>query len=143
VVDGHAADAAVLLGSRVLIVDSDETSRAALHADLEARGFAVRKAANGVDAIVTLYFAGERLAVVVDTYLSDMDGEDFLHLVTQDPELAARHGYVFLTESSAQPSAVTADFLTRHGIVALTKPYALDSLIAVLEDASLRPAPAR
>src|SRR5215470_12164358 len=109
-VDGHP-DVAVLLGSRVLIVDSDEASRAALRAALEASGFAVREAANGVDAIVTLYLTSERLAVVVDTYLSDMDGEDFLHLVTQDSELAARHGYVLLTEPSARPSAVTADFL--------------------------------
>jgi CheY-like chemotaxis protein len=136
-------DAAVLIGGRVLIVDSADASRAGLRANLEANGFAVREAANGVDAIVTLYLASERLAVVVDTYLSDMDGEDFLHLVTQDPELAARHGYVFLTESSAQPSAVTADFLAHHGIVALTKPYALEALVAALEDASLRPASAR
>jgi CheY-like chemotaxis protein len=136
-------DAAVSVGSRVLIVDSDEASRTALRANLEASGFAHREASNGVDAIVTLYLASERLAVVVDTYLSDMDGEDFLHLVTHDPHLATRHGYVFLTESSAQPSAVTADFLAHHGIVALTKPYALEALAAALEDASLRPAPAR
>jgi CheY-like chemotaxis protein len=136
-------DAAVSVGSRVLIIDSDKASRTALRADLEASGFAVRDASNGVDAIVTLYLASERLAVVVDTYLSDMDGEDFLHLVTHDPHLATRHGYLFLTESSAQPSAVTADFLAHHGIVALTKPYALEALAAALEDASLRPAPAR
>ena len=141
-VDGHP-DAAGLVGSRVLIVDSDEASRAALRADLEVSGFAVREASNGVDAIVTLYLASERLAVVVDSDLSDMDGEDFLHLVTHDPHLATRHGYVFLTESSAYPSAVTAGFLAHHGIVALTKPYALEALATALEDSSLRPAPAR
>lgn len=138
-VDEHP-DSVELSQTRVLMVDSNEASRAALRADLEAEGYSVLEATNGVDAIVIVYIARERLVVVVDTYLSDMDGEDFLQLVTHDQHLVARHGYVFLAEIAASPSALTARFLARHGIVALTKPYTREALAEAIAGASLRPA---
>ena len=138
-VDEHP-DSAEVTQTRVLMVDSNEASRAVLRAALEAEGYSVLEATNGVDAIVIVYIARERLVVVVDTYLSDMDGEDFLQLVTHDPHLVARHGYVFLAEVAAAPSAVTARFLARHGIVALTKPYTREAFADAVAEAALRPA---
>jgi CheY-like chemotaxis protein len=139
-VDGHPGSDA-LIHTPVLVVDSDEASRAGLHAALEGAGHTVYEAATGVDAIVVLYIAKEPLTVIVETYLSDMDGEDFLQLVTHDEHLVARHGFVFLSGPSAT-SGVTSRFLAHNGIVRLAKPYASEALAAAVANASLSIAPA-
>jgi two-component system cell cycle sensor histidine kinase/response regulator CckA len=139
-VEGHPGSDA-LVHTPVLIVDSDEASRAGLRSALEGAGYTVHEATTGVDAIVVLYIAKERLTVVVESYLSDMDGEDFLHLVTHDEQLVTRHGYVFLAGQSAS-SAVTSRFLAHNGIVRLVKPFTLEALTGAVANASLSVIPA-
>jgi CheY-like chemotaxis protein len=139
--ESHPGDD-VVLGAPTLLVCGSAASRAEMRAGLAAAGHVVHEATNGIDAIVILYVARERLTVVVDTYLPDMDGEDFLRLVAHDSWLVARHGYVLLAESSNPPSAVTTRFLAQHGIVVLAKPYVPDALAAAAERASQSLTPA-
>jgi CheY-like chemotaxis protein len=140
-VDRHPGND-VAAGTPVLLVNAGSASRAQMCAELAAAGHVVHEAANGIDAVVILYVARERLTVVVDTYLPDMDGEDFLRLVAHDAWLVARHGYVLLAESSNPPSTVTSRFLAQHGVVVLAKPYASEALAAAVERASQSLTPA-
>jgi CheY-like chemotaxis protein len=107
--------AGTLVHTPVLIVESNDESRAIVCVDLERAGYTTLEATTGIDAIVLLYIAKERLTVVVSIYLSDMNGEEFLQLVSHDPQLLSRHGYVFLSVPSAT-SAAMARFLAHNGI---------------------------
>jgi CheY-like chemotaxis protein len=75
-------------GSSILIVDDDVHIREALSEILEARGYTVLEAANGLEALGLLRSGPLPAAIVVDLMMPVMDGYTFLEEQRKDPALA-------------------------------------------------------
>lgn len=123
---------------QVLIVDGSEISRTVLRSFLEAEGYVTLEAQAGIDAVPIVCVAQERLVVLVDAYLPDMDGEDFLRLILHDTHLLTHHDYVFVADGATPPSAATQRFLAHNGVAILSSPYTREALVATVVEATTR-----
>jgi CheY-like chemotaxis protein len=72
----------------ILVVEDDPTSRTALVALLESRGYDVAAAADGEEALARLRAPEPPALVVLDLMLPVMDGFEFRTRQMQQPELA-------------------------------------------------------
>jgi PAS domain S-box-containing protein len=137
-------------GTRVLVIDDNQTNRTILHRQLAAWGIRDGSAASGPDALSELRreaAAGDPYQLVIlDMQMPDMDGVDVARAIKADPAL--RHTLiVILTSLAYHPDDVD---LQRIGIAAyLTKPVKqsrlYDCLATVLGDrgGSLQPVAVR
>lgn len=75
-------------GGHILVVDDDADVREVLRLFLEGRGFRVREAENGADALDAL--ARERPSLILlDMMMPVMSGPELLERMRPDPELAS------------------------------------------------------
>lgn len=114
---------------KLLIVDDESRFLNAIATRLRKRGFDVRTATNGHDAIALA--REEKFDVaVLDLKMPGMDGAELLRLLKQE------HDYleaVILTGHGSLESAVELTKLGAFGY--LPKPYELEKLIETLRDA--------
>lgn len=114
---------------KLLIVDDESRFLNAIATRLRKRGFDVRTATNGHDAIALA--REEKFDVaVLDLKMPGMDGSELLRLLKQE------HDYleaVILTGHGSLESAVELTKLGAFGY--LPKPYELEKLIETLRDA--------
>lgn len=118
-----------VLAKRLLVVDDEDSIRAALSRFLSARGFDVENASSGQAALRLL--GRERFTVMLcDVRMPGMTGIDVLHkALAEDPDLAV----VMLT---AVNDAVTAtEALASGALDYLVKPVELNQLEGALERA--------
>jgi len=110
----------------ILIVDDEEDIRAVLQARLEAAGFRVRTASNGMDALDSIRSDPPDL-VILDVMLPDITGLDVCALVKRDRRL--RKIPIILLTARSQPQ----DRLTGAALGAdayMNKPFNADELLA-------------
>lgn len=117
---------------RVLIVDDEDRFRKTTEAILQKRGFAVRSAADGLQALETL--GRESFDVVVlDLKMPGKDGNDILREIQQRwPELQV----ILLTGHGSYEAAVAG--LRRGAFYYLSKPCDIDVLIDRIREAFAR-----
>jgi PAS domain S-box-containing protein len=141
--EGAPADAAVLAGCRILVVEDNPTNRGILESQLRALGADIAVAEQGAQAIELLRAAAGAGfgfdAAVVDMKMPVMDGLALARLVRADPALA-RMGLVMLTSVAAAGEVRQAQ---EAGIDAyLAKPVRRQELVNALAGAvSTRAAP--
>lgn len=122
----------------VLVVDDDCHIRDALCELLLDSGYAVRTATNGQEGLMHLRAASERLAVLVDLVMPNMDGIELLNQVANDRALASRHAFALM---SAQPrllfSSLT-DLLLSLSVPIIIKPFDTDALLNTIAELARR-----
>lgn len=123
--------------AKVLVVDDDESIREMLGMMLESADYEVLYAVNGVEALELLLASSTRLVVLLDMYMPKLDGRGVLHTVAADPRLATLHNYILL---SADPDlhAFTVASTPTFSVPVLAKPFAIDDLLHVVEQAAQR-----
>ena len=115
---------------RVLLIESDRSTREIVAGYLRNAGYKVGQAANGLQALERMSdFSPD--VVVLDLELPVMSGERFVEALRREPSLAATP-IVLLSAADDLPSATAA--LGARG--ALAKPVDLDVLLAVLDRVS-------
>lgn len=118
---------------RVLLVDDDEEIRSTLGAVLQAEGFDVVEARNGLHALQQLLRQPLPDVILLDMTMPVMTGFEFLELQQEDPRI--RHLPVIAVTVHAK--AVEIGAVRRL----VRKPFDLGELVAVIREvlASLRP----
>jgi len=87
---------------RILIVDDDAATLAALQELLEGEGHQVVTAANGSEALATLRQDGPFGVILLDIMMPVMNGYEFRETQLQDPRLAAIPVIVLTADGRAQ-----------------------------------------
>jgi CheY-like chemotaxis protein len=123
---------------RVLIVDDDEEIRATLRILFEDEGYDVFEAPDGLAALHMLRAVPYPLVVLSNHNMPRLDGPGLFSFVTEDPELARRHAYAYMTAGNRVIPPPLARQLEALSVPVLRKPFDIEDLIAVVEDASRR-----
>ncbi len=114
---------------KLLIVDDEARFLAAIAQRLSKRGFEVRTAANGPDALELARSEKFDIALL-DLKMPGMDGSEVLRALKKEHEFLEA---IILTGHGSLESAVELTKLGAFGY--LPKPYELDKLIEVLQEA--------
>lgn len=125
-------------GARVLVVDDDHSIRETLRLLLEDAGYQVAEACNGVEALALL--RGERASYItlLDLRMPQLDGAGMLGIVAEDPDLTRRHSFIVMTADARAMSHIFTDHLTRLSVPLLAKPFDIDDLLDLVEQAERR-----
>jgi DNA-binding NtrC family response regulator len=121
----------------VIVVEDDTGTRQAYHDALEDAGHVVAAAADTQSALVLLRAASHRLVVLLDNVMPGMTGLDLLHLATGEAALA-RHAYVLVTASPHLAMHGLAQLGHGFRVDLLAKPFDLDVLLAMVDEAAQR-----
>jgi CheY-like chemotaxis protein len=105
---------------RVLVVDDDADIRETLTLVLEAEGYAVDTACDGLEALAKLRSAGRPELVLLDWKMPRLDGEGFLDAVEADVALRGLNVLVVSAHLQQPPSTRVAGLLR--------KPLTIESL---------------
>ena len=122
--------------SRVLVVDDQSHVRSAIVAVLEARGFGIAAAENGVDAL-KLFRASKFDLVIADIYMPGMDGVKLIkEMRTIDPNIAVVAISGVLMRSTGR-TALDVLSMNRDlsGIATLQKPFRPPQLLQAIRRA--------
>jgi CheY-like chemotaxis protein len=105
---------------------------------LEAAGYEVEEAANGVKAFARLSHRFARYLTLLDYAMPEMDGWGLMRLAAADPRLLEQHAYIVMTsEGTPFPPAFT-EFLRAQVIPRVFKPIARRDLLTLLGQAEAR-----
>jgi two-component system cell cycle sensor histidine kinase/response regulator CckA len=124
------AKAADLTGQGVILLVEDEEGLRGLNArGLSSRGYTVREAGNGVEAIEVLEKEGSVDLVVSDVVMPEMDGPTLLkELRARDPKIK------FIFVSGYAEEAFAKNLPTGEQYAFLAKPFTLKQLVAQVKE---------
>ena len=113
----------------VLVVDDDEDIRLAMSDTLEAEGYRVVLAEDGLDALAKLRAGAARPnLILLDLMMPNMDGSGFCAAKQQDPALSAIPVVIVSADSRVTQKAVEL------GVAgSLAKPVRIADLVATIE----------
>ncbi len=127
----------------LLVIDDNQATRHSLASLLHVHGYRVSESSDGETALSLLTATPERMVVLVDVWLPNLDAMALLQAVASHPDLARRHVYIVLTASTANatgfslPSHLTALLAQLH-IPVLARPFRIDALLRLLRAAQQR-----
>ena len=121
----------------VLIVDDSEYVRQLLRLYVEAEGYVVEEAADGLKAFARLRHRATRYLVLLDYAMPELDGWGVLRLATADPRLLSQHAYIVMSAQAALPDAFE-QFPIDQAIPRTVKPIARRDLLTLLTQAEAR-----
>ena len=125
----------------VLIIEFDECIRGALHDALRtaAHDYAVTEVATDAEALAVLTRQPEAMVVVCSNREAHHHHcTAFFAAVVADKRLATRHQYLLLSTAPALiPDALHTHLAVLHAAI-LSKPFELDALLALVEEAAAR-----
>ena len=119
---------------RILIVDDNEALRDNLAELLEAEGYEVRLAADGVRALDSLAADPLPDVVLVDLLMPGMDGNELLSRIREDTRLADLR----VVLSTGMPSASVRAALQADAFLA--KPFGMRDLLEKIEQLCMKAA---
>lgn len=122
----------------VCVVEDDAAIRETLRALLEDEGYHVHEAANGREGLTLLRASTERLVVVLDHKLPEMDGCDLLDIVTHDATLRARHVFILMTASPRRAEEDCGETLEELHAPLLPKPFDIEEVVDAVAEAAQR-----
>lgn len=123
---------------RVLVVDDDDQIREAARDTLEEEGYAVSLAREGVAALKLLRATRDRLVVLLDLRMPELDGAGVLGTAAGDRALANQHAFILMTADNRTMTLAFASLLTQLEVPLLKKPWELEELVASVADATAR-----
>lgn len=124
------------LARTVLVIEDEEPIRNAVRFILDNEGYAVLEAPNGIVALDLLRASEEPLVVLVDQLMPEMSGAELLQAVAAEPVLAARDAYIIFTASQEFSAPTMRRYLPGKQLFDLPKPFDIDDLVAVVEQAA-------
>ena len=110
----------------ILLVEDDHDTRVSLRQSLEAEGYFVFTAANGIQGLETLLRIKPPSLILLDMVMPVMDGEAFIQAIERDPAL---HMIPVVVVSAFPEKAKT--LITRSFV---SKPINLKTLLQVVKD---------
>jgi len=116
------------LGKRVLVVDDAVTVRMFCRQLLEAEGFQVEEAVNGLEALEKMMIRPADL-LIVDVNMAKMDGYTLIRRIRRDPEMC---GVPALMLSTGTKDAVVAHAFEAGANHYMTKPIKPEPFVAVV-----------
>jgi CheY-like chemotaxis protein len=122
--------------ARVLIVDDDQDIRDAVRFILEDVGHEVLDASDGETALQLLRASQQRMIVLLDLLLPQLNGIDLLKAVIADPLLKERHAYVLMSADSATLRQQAEPLLAEVSAQVVGKPFDMDNLLAMIAQAA-------
>jgi CheY-like chemotaxis protein len=131
-----------LTGVRVLVVDDDEPFRRALRSALEDEGHAVIEAPDGLVALDILRAVADPMVVIADHNMPRLDGPSLFSFVLDDPGLALRHQFLYLTAANRVLDRAFARQLDVLGVRVFRKPFDLGRFLEAVAEAATRLPPA-
>ena len=126
----------------VLVVDDDRNLLRLVAVALEAEGYVVLKAQNGIEALDLLGTASQPLVVLLDLQMPQLGGAGVLGAVTADKKLTTRNRYLLMTAHSRNLPVALANLLISLHVPILAKPFRVDQLLEVVAQ-SARTLPSR
>jgi two-component system, chemotaxis family, chemotaxis protein CheY len=113
----------------VLVVDDDEDIRVAMSDTLEAEGYRVLLAEDGLDALAKLRSGGERPhLILLDLMMPNLDGSGFCAAKQKDPTISTIPVVIVSADSRVTQKAAEL------GVEAsLAKPVRIAELVATIE----------
>jgi CheY-like chemotaxis protein len=149
-----AADTAILAGQtsndkksqlqklvRILVADDDYDIRETLRIVLEDEGYLVDEASNGKKCLELMCAAPIPYVVLLDLMMPQLGGAGVITCISQDQLLAHRHAILLVTASSYKATEMLGDVLQQLHVPLIRKPYDLDTLISLVDQAALRIVP--
>lgn len=127
--------------ARVLIVDDDEGIRAALRDCLEAEGYGVIEAPDGVVALDVLRALPYPIIVLSNHNMPRLDGPGLFDTIANEPALAARHSFLYMTANNRVLSPTFAHQLEGLGAPTIRKPFDLDRVLDAVAEAARKLTP--
>jgi DNA-binding NtrC family response regulator len=124
--------------THVLVVDDDSDTRTTLRMVLEDAGYAVREAEGGTAALDVLHTRPDGLVVLFDYRMPGVDGDALMALAEREHSLVQRHAFVCMTASPHSLAPTLSALLTRYNVPLVAKPFDIDELLAVIEQAAQR-----
>ncbi|HEV2237268.1 MAG TPA: response regulator [Ktedonobacterales bacterium] len=123
---------------RVLVVDDDDQIREAARDTLAEEGYAVSLAHDGIAALKLLRATRDRLVVLLDLRMPELDGAGVLGAVAGDRTLAQQHVFILMTADNRTMTLAFAGLLTQLEVPLIKKPWELEELLASIADATAR-----
>ena len=120
----------------VLVVDDDADTQDALHMLLEAEGYAVLEAHNGVEALHLLRTTPSPLVVLIDLQMPLLDGERVLWAVAADEQLKMRTRSILMTVHAHSLPLTLVRLLTHLHVPVLAKPFEVELVVALIAAAA-------
>jgi CheY-like chemotaxis protein len=120
---------------RVLVVDDNNDFRKVMRILLEGAGYGVDEAPDGKLAFKRLLESEERMVVLLDVTMPAMDGMQVLQAVAECEPLAARHAYLLVTALEGDLPRAFVDFSQGLGITIVGKPFKIDHLLGLIQQA--------
>jgi CheY-like chemotaxis protein len=116
----------------VLVVDDDRNLRRLVAVALEAEGYAVLKAQNGIEALDLLGTASQPLLVLLDLQMPQLGGAGVLGEVTADKKMTTRNRYLLMTGHARNLPLALANLLILLQVPVLAKPFKVDQLVEMV-----------
>lgn len=121
----------------VYIVDDDPGIRDSLRFLLEEAEYEVQEARDGWEALEFLHTDGPPCVLLLDRMMSRLDGIQTLRqLVAKSDQIKRHTAVLFMTARSDPPEPDIAAFVEQHTFATVSKPFNLDTLIALVGKAS-------
>lgn len=136
--DGRIAGRREDARPRVLVVDDDLAIRETVRFLLEDIGYEVSEAPDGLAALRRLREGIGPLVVLLDMMMPRMDGANVLRAVLDDPRLAHRCTFIVITAGTGTVTLPVKRLLDLLGVPVVYKPFDIDDLLVVIEDAMER-----
>ena len=115
--------------SHILVVDDNATNRKLLRAQLEAEGYAISEANDGVEALTVL--ERERVdAIISDILMPNLDGFGLCHAVRKDARFSALPFLLFTATYTSPEDMYLAQTVGADSY--LTKPAAVSTILEAL-----------
>lgn len=122
----------------VCVIEDDQDIRSALRYLLEDAGYLVIEASDGLTGYALLQRSAERLVVLLDHKLPQMDGCDLLELAANDETLRSRHVFILVTASPKRAEEDCGDHLEELNAPVVPKPFDIDEVLDAVTDAATR-----
>src|SRR5258708_11162358 len=116
----------------VLVVDDDRNLRRLVSVALEAEGYDVLKAQNGIEALNVMCPTTPPLLVLLDLQMPQLGGAGVLGAVTADKKLTTRNRYMLMTGHARNLPVALANLLIALQVPVLAKPFKVDQLLEMV-----------
>jgi len=120
----------------VLVADDDPDMRETVCDILEAEGYGVLEAQNGIEALDLLRATAPPLVVLLDLQMPQLDGAEVLRVVAANKKLATRNRYLLMTAHVRSLPLAFAHLLFRLHILVLPKPFDVEQIVTMVADAA-------
>ena len=116
----------------VLVVDDDRNLLRLVAVALEAEGYDVLKAQNGIEALNLLCTTAQPLVVLLDLQMPQLGGAGVLGEVTADKKLTTRNRYLLMTGYARNLPVALANLLILLQVPVLAKPFKVEQLVEMV-----------